>query len=368
MGTGLVSCCCNTLLVEYIAVHNSCLHQPEKHFAPPLPCFPLEGVVHGVLVCNIDSVHIVVVKINHSWLLGGSIVRALGLHCDHCCRRLTAQHEDRLVPLLCLPCQCQQLGCTVRHHLSTLEATEQAKVIRKIYPVLVRCTSERSVVLTERLGQWDTGVVPVGEHVPSTVQVWVDEVHHYLGQLWEMCELTPSSLKCLGVEQDIQKISVGAIRHGEGFHSPLDWLLGHVLLGSETTSKANHGLVNGDVTAWTVARLKLGDQMLQHKPHLVDLSDWLIRLTVADVEHPEDLLKTVAGEYLPKKGDLTDPGGLPIILKFGQVDEAHVEDDGEEAVQVRDGDWFPLRKSRLLRQLAFILKLANSLCCIPVQY
>ena len=137
VGTGPVSCCCNTLLVECIAVHNSRLHQPEKHFAPPLPCFPLEGVVHGVLVCNIDSVHIVVVKINHSWLLGGSIVCALGLHCDHCCRRLTAQHEDWLVPLLCLPCQCQQLGCTVRHHLSTLEATEQGKVIRKIYPVLV---------------------------------------------------------------------------------------------------------------------------------------------------------------------------------------------------------------------------------------
>jgi len=75
--------------------------------------------------------------------------------------------------------------------------------------------------------------------------------------------------------------------------------------------------------------------MLQHKPHLVDLADWLIRLTVADVEHPEDLLEPVAGEHLPEKGDLTDPGGLPVILKFGQVDEAHVEDDGEEAVQVR---------------------------------
>ena len=175
-------------------------------------------------------------------------------------------------------------------------------------------------MLTKRLGQWDTGVVPVGEHVPSIVQVWVD---NYMGWLWEMCKRTPSSLKCLlaGVEQDIQKIPIGAIHHGEGFHSPLDWLLGHVLLGSEMTSKANHGLVNGDVTAWTVVRLKPGDQMLQHKPHLVDLADWLIRLTVADVEHPEDLLKTVAGEYLPKKGDLTDPGGLPIILKFGQVDD-----------------------------------------------
>ena len=204
--------------------------------------------------------------------------------------------------------------------------------------------------------------------MPSTVQVWVNEVHHYLGRLWEMCKLTPRSLKCLlaGVEQDIQKIPVGAIRHGEGFHSPLDWLLGHVLLGSETTSKANHGLVNGDVTAWTVARLKLGDQTLQHKPHLVDLAEWLIRLTVADVEHPEGLLEMVAGEYLPENGDLTDPGGLPIILKFGQVDEAHVEDDGEEAMQVRNGDWFPLRKSRLWRQLAFVLKLAKSLCCIPV--
>ena len=112
----------------------------------------------------------------------------------------------------------------------------------------------------------------------------------------------------------------------------------HVLLGSETTLKAKHGLVNGDVMAWTGAHLKLGDQMLQYKSHLVDLADWLILLIVADVEHPEDPLKTVAGEHSPKEGDFTDPGGAPIILKFRQVDEAHVEDDGKEVVQVRDGE------------------------------
>jgi hypothetical protein len=50
------------------------------------------------------------------------------------------------------------------------------------------------------------------------------------------------------------------------------------------TSKDNHGLVNGDVVARMAARLKLGDHMLQHKFHLVDLADWLIRLIVADVE------------------------------------------------------------------------------------
>ena len=140
-------------------------------------------------------------------------------------------------------------------------------------------------MLTKHLGQWDTGVVSVGEHMPSTVTVSKYGSTRCITTL-EMCELTPHSLKSLlaDVQQDIQKIFVGAIHHGERFHSPLDWLLGHVLLGSKMTSKNNHGLVNGNVAAWMAARLKLGDLMLQHKFHLVDLADWLIRLIVADVE------------------------------------------------------------------------------------
>ncbi len=45
-------------VVDDVAVHNGRLHQPEEHLSPPLPCFPLEGIVHRKLICSIHTVHV----------------------------------------------------------------------------------------------------------------------------------------------------------------------------------------------------------------------------------------------------------------------------------------------------------------------
>ena len=65
---------------------------------------------------------------------------------------------------------------------------------------------------------------------------------------------------------------------------------------------------------------------------------------MAHVQHPKDLFKAIARENMPKEGDCARPGGLPVVLELGEVDDAHVENDGKETLKVGNRDRFPLCK------------------------
>ena len=94
--------------------------------------------------------------------------------------------------------------------------------------------------------------------------------------------------------------------------------------------KTNYSLIHGNVVAWMVTSLKLDDQGLQCDPHLIDLPNWPIRFAMAHVQHPKDLFKAIARENTPKEGDCARPGGLPVVLKLGEVDDAHVENKAKK--------------------------------------
>ena len=121
--------------------------------------------------------------------------------------------------------------------------------------------------------------------------------------------------------------------------------MGHVLFCSEASTKPHHSLVDGNVAARVVTSLKFGNQRLQDDPHLVYLANRLVRLTVAHMQHPKDLFKAVARENTPKEGDGTCPGGPPVILKLGKMDDTHVEYDGKKTLKVAECNRCPLSKS-----------------------
>ena len=57
----------DSLLVENVAVHYSNLHQPKHHLPPPLYCVSDEAVVYSMLVCQVYTVHVVVVTVYDHW-------------------------------------------------------------------------------------------------------------------------------------------------------------------------------------------------------------------------------------------------------------------------------------------------------------
>ena len=63
------------------------------------------------------------------------------------------------------------------------------------------------------------------------------------------------------------------------------------------------------------------------------------------MQHPKDLFKAVARENTPKEGDGTCPGGPPVILKLGNMDDTHVEYDGKKTLKVAEYNRCPLSKS-----------------------
>ena len=94
-------------------------------------------------------------------------------------------------------------------------------------------------------------------------------------------------------------------------------VLGVYYFAAKLPRKATtHGLMYSNVAAWMVISLKLGDQGLQYDPHLIDLPNWLVRCTMAHMQHPKDLFKVIVRENTPKEGDSARPRGFPVVLKL----------------------------------------------------
>ena len=59
----------NRLLVKNETVDNCCLQEyPDCHFPPSLDSSSEETVIHSMLICQVNAVHVFVVTANHLWL------------------------------------------------------------------------------------------------------------------------------------------------------------------------------------------------------------------------------------------------------------------------------------------------------------
>jgi len=63
---------------------------------------------------------------------------------------------------------------------------------------------------------------------------------------------------------------------------------------------------------------------------------------MAHMQHPKYLFKAIATENMPAEGDSAPPIGLPVVFKFGDVDDTHVQNDGKEALKVGNHHRCPL--------------------------
>ena len=95
-----------SFLVKDIAVYYSCLHKPKHHFPPPLHCFPNETVVHRMLVCQVYTVHVVVVAVYDHWFDSWGACAAGEDSCC-CCGSSRRHHDNWLLFLFRQPSQSE---------------------------------------------------------------------------------------------------------------------------------------------------------------------------------------------------------------------------------------------------------------------
>ena len=95
----------------------------------------------------------------------------------------------------------------------------------------------------------------------SAVKVKLHLSHYHLSKLQKMTVFWRRTLQhfLASVHENVGHVPASAIGHCEGFDAPFGWLLGHILLGSETPSDTNHRIMQGKVLLRVVIGLKLDE-------------------------------------------------------------------------------------------------------------
>jgi len=98
------------LSVHCIAVCNTKVYQPKENLTPPFDGFSGEGVGGCVLVRDVHTIHILIVRVycNRFLLCGCSTMPRW--HCDHLCRTLSAKHHNWGLFLLGSPRESHQVS------------------------------------------------------------------------------------------------------------------------------------------------------------------------------------------------------------------------------------------------------------------
>ena len=128
---------------------------------------------------------------------------------------------------------------------------------------------------------------------------------------------------------------MGAVCHGDGLYPVLGWLVRQVLLCTKAPSKPNHGFIYCNITRWVVACLEVGDEEIEKSLDFVDSCRWNSCIVMAHVEQPKELLKAISSKDPRKERDLACPGGTPVSLDVGDLDDSHIQNDSKETLHLR---------------------------------
>ena len=220
----------------------------------------------------------------------------------------------------------------------------------------------------ESLGQRDTTVVAVGEDVVSPVKVRLNQMQDDTSRLGKRGELLIRLIQCLStcVQQYVEKVSIAAVGKGKSLDTPLHRLFWHILLPSKSSSKMNHCFIYSQASLWNIVGLKPRQHHLQKHSDFIDALGWR-DCAMAHMQHPEDEHKAIPWHHPGEERDLSNPGRLPVILNCRNSDDSHVDNYGQESLELGDGNGSPLQEATSLFEFAFSSQLLNPCRCVAVK-